>query len=99
MLLLMVLLTVLSFAACHRKRRVDPVLDIPDLPADTVYITRVIDRCNYQYLSPDPAKARKQLQAAERSLDELIAEYDGRLKSKSAQAGKLIKQINEYEKD
>lgn len=97
MLGLIILLMVLSFTACHRKRAVDPIADVPDLPADTVYV--VIDRCNYQYLSADPAKARKQLQAAERSLDELIAEYHPRLKAKSKHATSLIQQANAKERN
>jgi hypothetical protein len=30
-----------------------------EVMADTIYITRLTDRCNYQYLSADPKKAEK----------------------------------------
>lgn len=79
-------------SGCHRKPRLDPMADIPDLPGDTVYVTKVIDRCNYQYLSSDPKKAKKQLQSAEKALDVLIAQYDPILKEKGRIASKLIRE-------
>lgn len=84
---------ILFTLGCHRKPRLDPIADIPDLPADTVYLTRVINRCNYQYLSADPKKAKKQLQSAEKALDDLIAEYDPILKQKGRIASQMIKEI------
>jgi hypothetical protein len=88
-------------SGCHRKQRLDPIADVPDLPADTVIVTKtkVIDRCNYQYLAADPKKANKQLQAAEKALDDLIAEYDGRLKRKGKIASRKIREIQQLEKD
>ena len=97
-----IILAVLVFTfGCHRKPRLDPMADVPDLPADTVIVTKVkvIDRCNYQYLAADPKKAKKQLQAAEKALDDLIAEYDGRLKRKGKIASKQIREIQRIEKD
>lgn len=88
-----------QLSGCHRKSPVDPLADVPDLPADTVVITKVIDRCNYQYLAADPKKAKKQLQAAEKALDDLIAEYDGRLKRKGKIASRQIREIQTLEKD
>lgn len=84
-------------ASCHRKPRLDPMADIPDLPGDTIYVTKVIDRCNYQYLSGDPKKAEKQLKAAEKALDDLIAEYDGRLKRKGKIASRMIREIQKQD--
>jgi hypothetical protein len=47
-----------------------------ELATDTIRVTKVIDRCNYQYLSADPKKAKKQLDNAVKALDILIIEYD-----------------------
>lgn len=88
-----IILAVLVFTfGCHRKPRLDPMADVPDLPADTVIITKVIDRCNYQYLAADPKKATKQLQAAEKALDDLIAEFDPRLREKGRIASRLLRE-------
>lgn len=84
---------------CHWKHRQDPMADIPDLPADTVYVTKVISRCNYQYLNPDPKKARKQLQTAEKALDDLIAEYDSRLNRKIKIASAMVNKIHKQEEN
>ncbi|GLU54441.1 hypothetical protein Dfri01_39020 [Dyadobacter frigoris] len=62
-------------AGCHRKR-LDPFEDVPDLPGDTVYVTRLVDRCNYQYLSTDPVKTKKQLAGMIKALDNLIIHND-----------------------
>ena len=63
-------------STCHRKNRPDPLSDVPDLPSDTVYVTRLVDRCNYQYLSLDPAKSRKQIAGMIKALDNLIIYND-----------------------
>lgn len=47
-----------------------------EVATDTVYVTKVIDRCNYQYLSTDPKKTKKQLDNAVKALDVIIIEYD-----------------------
>lgn len=62
-------------SGCHRKR-LDPFEDVPDLPGDTVYVTRLVDRCNYQYLSTDPVKTKKQLAGMIKALDNLIIHND-----------------------
>ena len=86
------LICVLLFC-CHRKQRADPLADIPDLPSsDTVYVPRLVSRCNYQYLSANPKKAKKQLEEAERQLDQLIIEFDPRLNAKRKLASKLIRE-------
>jgi hypothetical protein len=95
MLSLLILLMFLACPGCNRKPRKDPFADVPDLPADTVYVSRVINRCNYQYLNADPKKAEKQLVRAEQLFDSLIMAYDPMLKWK----GKIaITMLNEIEK-
>ena len=63
---------ILAMVSCSAPRSETGFYEI----ADTVYVTKVIDRCNYRFLSEDPRKAKKQLQNAVRSLDQLIIEYD-----------------------
>lgn len=76
MLMLIGLLLVLSCGACHRKPKMDPLDDVPDLPGDTVYVTRLVDRCNYQYLSINPEKSKKQIAGMIKALDNLIIHND-----------------------
>lgn len=85
--------------SCDRKPRVDPMADVPDLPSDTVYVTKIVSRCNYQYLAPNPKKAEGQLKEAVRQLDLLIGEYDGIIQAKSAEASRKIKIIQQLQKD
>jgi len=92
MLLLFIILTALSLTACHRKQRLDPLADVPNLPADTIYIAKVVSRCNYQYLSTDPKKAKKQLQYVEKQLDSLILSFDPRITAKGKLASKLLRE-------
>lgn len=99
MFLLLALLMFLACAGCHRKPRLDPIAEVPDLPSDTVVVTKVISRCNYQYLSGNPKKAKKQLIAAERSLDSLIIEYHPRLVWKGKIASAMIREINKIKRN
>lgn len=47
-----------------------------EVAIDTIRVTKVIDRCNYQYLSTNPKITKKQLENAVKALDVLIIEYD-----------------------
>ena len=70
-------------SGCHRKR-LDPYDDVPDLPRDTVHVTRLVDRCNYQYLSTDPQKAKKQLAGMIKAIDNLIIYNDSIIQNRLA---------------
>ena len=67
---------------CHKKPKMDPFDDVPDLPGDTVYITRLVDRCDYQYLSLDPKISKKQMDGMIKALDNFILQNDSIIKNR-----------------
>lgn len=78
-------LTALIFGllfSCHRKPKMDPLDDVPDLPGDTVYITRLVDRCDYKYLSLDPKVSKKQMAGMIKALDNFILHNDSIIKNR-----------------
>lgn len=72
-----IFISLIAFTSgCERKPHMDSMNDVPNLPIDTVYVTKVVDRCQYKYLSTDPKKAKKQLENIVSQLDRMIMEYD-----------------------
>lgn len=94
----LIFLLFLSVLSCDRKRREPVKEEIPDLPRDTVQSVRIIDRCNYQYLSTNPKVAKKQLDRIVRELDHLISIYDPIIQQRRAMLNKQARELNKSSK-
>lgn len=81
-LMTMTLFLFIDLVACHRKPKMDPINDVPDLPGDTVYVTRLVDRCDYKYLSLDPKVSQKQMAGMIKALDNFILHNDSIIKNR-----------------
>lgn len=79
----------IGFAACNAPKSrygYEPA-------TDTIRVTKVIDRCNYQYLSTNPKTTKKQLDNAVKALDVLIIEYDSIIQQRRSVLRKKAKII------